>query len=60
MKKSFLVICVYTTVLIALAVGWILNIINIARSDFELNGVLILQIVGIFVAPLGSVMGWVV
>lgn len=40
-------------------VGWIWNIVKIAQADFTpLTGVLVLRIVGVFVAPLGGVMGY--
>lgn len=42
-----------------LFVGWIMNIMTIAGSSFDvLSGMLILRIVGIFVAPLGAVLGY--
>lgn len=45
---------------IALAVGWVANVIQIAiTSNFELSGITIIKVIGIFVPPLGSVMGWV-
>lgn len=38
--------------------GWVMNIMAIASADFSnLTGLLILRIAGIFVAPLGSVLG---
>lgn len=43
---------------IAGAVGWIMNIIAVAQSDF-VSGMVILRIVGIFMAPLGAVLGWI-
>ena len=39
-------------------VGWILNIIDLVKMNIELTGVVILKIIGIFVIPLGSIMGW--
>lgn len=40
--------------------GWVHNIILLAGMDLHtLNGVMILRIVGIFVPPLGAVMGYV-
>lgn len=43
----------------AMAIGWIMNIVTIAHSNFsDLTGMLILRVIGIFVAPLGSVLGW--
>jgi hypothetical protein len=45
---------------IALITGWVMNIITIANSSFTpLEGFLVLRVVGIFVAPLGAVLGWI-
>lgn len=42
------------------AYGWIMNIVTIAHSNFnDLTGLLILRLVGIFIAPLGVVLGYV-
>lgn len=55
------VIVVWLVIVLALGIGWIENIIKIAGSDFgHLSGVLILRVVGIFIVPLGSVMGYFV
>ena len=44
---------------VAAVVGWIMNIVTIAGSSFDvLSGILVLRIVGIFVAPLGAVLGY--
>jgi hypothetical protein len=40
-------------------IGWIMNIIAIAGSSFDvISGMLILRVIGIFVAPLGAVLGY--
>lgn len=42
-------------------IGWVMNIVAIAHQCCTpLTGVMVLRIVGIFIAPLGSVMGWFV
>ena len=39
--------------------GWVWNIVKIASADFsDITGMLILRIIGIFVAPLGAVLGY--
>jgi hypothetical protein len=44
---------------IAAVIGWIMNIMTIAGSEFTpITGLLVLRVVGIFVAPLGAVLGW--
>lgn len=48
------------TVFILGFAGWIMNIMTIAGSNFnDLTGLLILRVVGIFVAPMGAVLGWI-
>ena len=44
--------------IIALVAGWIMNIIAIVQSEFIFTGMLIARIIGVFVAPLGAVLGW--
>jgi hypothetical protein len=45
---------------IAMVIGWVMNILAIAHSNFsDITGLLVLRVVGIFVAPLGAVLGWV-
>lgn len=40
--------------------GWVMNIMTIAGSSFnDLTGLLILRVVGIFIAPMGAVLGWI-
>lgn len=40
------------------AIGWIINIVEIAHAEI-MNGMVILRVVGIFFFPLGAVLGWV-
>lgn len=48
----------YLLVIITGIIGWISNIVKLAGCDFsQIGGEIVLRIVGIFVAPLGSVMG---
>ena len=59
MKNLFGVIAV-TTVVIASIVGWILNVIAIFGSSFDpLTGVVVLRCIGVFVPPIGAVMGYI-
>jgi hypothetical protein len=44
---------------IAGCIGWVLNIVEIVHGGMEITPVLILRFVGIFVAPLGAVLGWI-
>jgi len=38
-------------------IGWVCNIIEIAHADL-VTGLVILRVVGIFMFPLGAVLGW--
>ena len=50
----------YLALIVAFIYGWIANIMTIAYSDFStFTGILILRVIGIFVAPLGAVMGYI-
>lgn len=40
--------------------GYVMNIITIAYANFnDLTGVLVLRVAGLFIPPLGAIMGWV-
>jgi len=39
--------------------GWVWNIVKITHSDFgHITGMLVIRCIGIFVAPLGAVLGF--
>jgi hypothetical protein len=40
-------------------IGWILNIVKIISCDWAISAEEVLRVVGIFVAPLGAVLGFV-
>jgi len=41
------------------AVGWVANIVKLVGMDFgAITGLLIVRAIGIFIAPLGAVMGF--
>ena len=51
---------VWLAIIGALIYGWVANIITIAHSNFsDITGILVLRVVGIFVAPLGTVLGYI-
>lgn len=53
-------VLIYLAIIVAILYGWIANIVTIFHSNFsEITGVLILRIVGIFVGPLGVVLGYI-
>ncbi len=50
---------ILTVVILGFA-GWVMNIMTIAGSNFnDLTGLLVLRVVGIFIAPMGAVLGWI-
>jgi hypothetical protein len=57
---SQFIIPVYLLVVIAGTTGWVRNIIAVAQSDFtSINGEIVIRVIGIPVAPVGAVIGWV-
>jgi hypothetical protein len=49
----------YTALIPLIIVGWIMNLVTIFNTaHVELTGMFILRIVGIFVAPIGGVLGY--
>lgn len=46
------------TIVIGLLIGWIMNIQNLFTLSDPLTTADVLSIVGLFVAPIGGVMGW--
>lgn len=47
------------TLLLAIAYGWINNVVIIAHSDFsQITGMLVIRCIGVFLAPLGAVLGY--
>ena len=46
-------------VIAAVVVGWVMNIAAVFHADFgHITGVLVLRVTGIFVPPLGAVLGY--
>ena len=49
----------WLAVVVALAGGWIANIVKMIGMNFDvISGMLVARIVGIFVAPMGGVLGY--
>lgn len=44
--------------ILAAIFGWGWNVVKIATSDFELTGILIARVIGVFVPPVGSIIGY--
>lgn len=45
-------------IIIAGAIGWILNIVAIANTT-AFSGLVVIRAIGVFLAPLGAVLGYV-
>jgi hypothetical protein len=55
--RSYLV--VYALFSLVVSVGWIWNVVKIVQSGFDVfSGMLIARCIGVFVAPLGAVLGF--
>jgi len=47
------------TFAIAALIGWVLNIVNLCGSSFDpVTGMDVARVVGIFIPPLGAVLGY--
>jgi len=55
--KVIVIITVFAIWALAI-VGWVLNIVQLINDTYLLN-MFVLKIVGIFVAPLGAVLGYI-
>lgn len=59
MRLTATVMMIYVAVILAGVYGWVNNILIIAHSDFvHLTGMFVLRCIGVFVAPLGAVLGF--
>lgn len=43
---------------IGLIVGWVLNVVTLYNAPPELTWSLVVRVIGVFVAPLGAILGW--
>lgn len=62
-QKGFTAVELLSVVMFAVvavgAWGWVWNILKIVESDFgSITGMLVIRLIGIFVAPLGSIVGF--
>jgi len=45
--------------MILVAIGWVMNIVHLVHQEsIGFTGETIIRIIGIFLAPIGSIMGW--
>ena len=55
-----LVVLVYFLLVLGGSIGWVHNVIVVARSDFSsIDGMTVVRVIGIPVAPVGAVFGWI-
>lgn len=62
MKYNMNIWAAFTIVAIWLAgiLGWVLNLVTIFDSSFSpITGPLVLRIIGVFIAPIGAVLGYI-
>lgn len=58
-NKDITILLIWFTMVAACIVGWIMNIVAIAHTGFaDMSGMLILRVVGIFMMPLGAILGY--
>lgn len=57
MKTGIICVLVWLAIMVAAVVGWVLNIVAIAQTT-TFSGFVILRAIGVFIAPLGAILGW--
>lgn len=57
-KYIYTHIIVNLIILVALAVGWVSNLMNVLNNE-EITTLFIVQCIGILLAPLGAVLGFI-
>lgn len=45
-------------IMLAALVGWVMNIVHLINDNTMAMGMVVARVVGIFVAPLGAVLGY--
>ena len=60
-RSGFTLIKLLSTIIVIIVMwGWIWNIVKIVDSNFDpITGLIILRCIGVFIAPLGAVLGFV-
>ena len=61
MKGTVAMIAVWFVVVLVVALGWVknlINVINAVQSGIEVSAVFLAQLVGVFFAPLGALLGY--
>lgn len=58
---AFLFVSLVFVAFMAAATGWVINIVKIVTTGFQLSqwgGLEVARVIGVFFAPLGAVLGW--
>lgn len=56
---AIFLIALFGSGMVAAVIGWVLNVTTIIQTvDLPMTGMFILRCVGIFVAPLGAILGY--
>jgi hypothetical protein len=59
MTKAICAILFYLAIIVFCVGGWILNVVHIVKlPTIVFTGEVIVRVVGIFLPPLGAIMGW--
>lgn len=56
-KTAAVLVLVYLILVVTIAVGWVLNLVALIHAA-GLSGLVVARAVGIFVPPLGAVLGY--
>lgn len=52
-------ILLWGTIVVLIGVGWVLNVIDLLGTSFDpLTGLAVARVIGVFVPPLGAVLGY--
>lgn len=52
------VLLFYAVLIFGGGFGWVWNIVKIIQADFVLSGLLVMRVIGVFVVPVGAVLGY--
>jgi hypothetical protein len=54
-----IIVIVWVAAVIFIATGWVMNIMSIFHTaEANITGVFILRCIGVFVFPVGGILGW--
>lgn len=59
-NTAVIVVLLYIVLIIGSLIGWVLNVIDLLQTiGGGFTTLFVLRVVGVFVAPLGAILGWV-